>query len=111
MYNDAIIITTNLSCLLLSYVIFVLQNFNVDAEKVILTCVYPRKELELDLDGTSLDQHGLVPSGVVMARTKGVSNNTCHACIIKLMCITIRVKFIIPYKKNQTLVKVITSTQ
>lgn len=37
-----------------------------------LTCVYPRKELGIDLDETTLDQHDLVPNGVVIARLKGV---------------------------------------
>ncbi len=44
-----------------------------------LTCVYPRKVLGTDLDHSTIDQHGLVPSGVVIVKIKRVS-----AIMIKL---------------------------
>ena len=37
-----------------------------------LTCVYPRKVLGTDLDHSTIDQHGLVPSGVVMVKVSAI---------------------------------------
>ena len=53
--------------------LFLSQYIQVERQQISITCVYPRKELGFDLDDTNLDQHGLVPSGVILARSKTVS--------------------------------------
>lgn len=40
----------------------------VESNHIILSCAYPRKQLTSDLNSTPLNQHGLVPSGVVIVR-------------------------------------------
>ena len=49
-----------------------LQELDVRVSDLVLTSVYPRKELSADMDSQTMVELQLVPSGVVMVKVKKV---------------------------------------